>query len=69
MAREDVNPINREIPLAEIEKRIRDLEKSGRIGVAVLREVQVPGQGGGGGCQNGRRYEEARVPVAGQVEL
>ncbi|MEM3192634.1 MAG: hypothetical protein QW752_06060 [Thermoplasmata archaeon] len=31
MARVDVNPINREIPLAEIEKRIRDLEKSGRI--------------------------------------
>ncbi|MEM3846796.1 MAG: hypothetical protein QXU98_13960 [Candidatus Parvarchaeota archaeon] len=31
MARGEVNPINREIPLAEIEKRIRDLEKSGRI--------------------------------------
>ncbi|MEM0134458.1 MAG: helix-turn-helix domain-containing protein [Thermoplasmatales archaeon] len=31
MARGEVNPIKREIPLAEIEKRIRDLEKSGRI--------------------------------------
>ncbi|MEM3191192.1 MAG: helix-turn-helix domain-containing protein [Candidatus Parvarchaeota archaeon] len=31
MARGGVNPIKREIPLAEIEKRIRDLEKSGRI--------------------------------------
>ncbi|MEM3192716.1 MAG: hypothetical protein QW292_11690 [Candidatus Parvarchaeota archaeon] len=31
MARGEVNPINREIPRSEIEKKIRDLEKSGRI--------------------------------------
>ncbi|MEM3859590.1 MAG: hypothetical protein QW478_09335 [Candidatus Micrarchaeaceae archaeon] len=31
MARGDVNPANKEIPLAEIEKRIMDLDKRGRI--------------------------------------
>ncbi|MDA8055112.1 MAG: helix-turn-helix domain-containing protein [Thermoplasmatales archaeon] len=31
MARGEVNPINRIVPLTEIEKRIQDLEKSARI--------------------------------------
>ena len=31
MARGEINPINRVVPLTEIEKRIKDLEKSGRI--------------------------------------
>ncbi len=31
MARGEINPINRVVQLTEIEKRIRDLEKNGRI--------------------------------------
>ena len=31
MARGEINPINRVVPLTEIEKRIRDLEKNGRV--------------------------------------
>lgn len=31
MARGEVNPIDKRVPLAEIEKRIKDLEKNGRV--------------------------------------